>query len=410
MPDWILPAIFGLSVFCCVYPYTVHPILSWLILKLAPSRTAVAEEFNEAELPTVTVIVPMHNEAASAQTKIENTLEGQYPDHLIHLIVVADHRTDDTEEQISRCGDPRVSMIRSEGGNGKNHCLNQAVPMAEGEIIVMTDASCALGPGAIRNMIRPFAKPEVGLVSIPKYQVGTGQGSQGSQGGTLSKLRNAFLGFDSISKAAESKLGCLVGGIGALIAMRRSLWEAVPDDVCNDLQIPLRLVAQGHQVVTAQDVECLLGPSKSLGKEMARRTRIISRSIRPATWALGQYLKRGRLAALFFLAGRKLAFYFAPVFMILALVSNALLAPSGPIWLGLLVLQVALYLLAFLGIKLSECGNPLAKLLGIPGQFLALNLGVLTGLWYVLRHGHGMVTWSTAQRAIPGADKGSAAG
>ena len=90
-------------------------------------------------------------------------------------------------------------------------------------------------------------------------------------------------------------------GIGALIAMRRSLWEAVPDDVCNDLQIPLRLVAQGHQVVTAQDVECLLGPSKSLGKEMARRTRIISRSIRPATWALGQYLKRGRLAALFFL-------------------------------------------------------------------------------------------------------------
>ena len=94
------------------YTYVVYPAL---LLLIRERRDGVGPL---STLPTVSVIIPFHNEERWAVRKIENTLSWEYPADHLQVIAVSDGSTDRTAELL-RQYDDRVTIVAYPVRQGK---------------------------------------------------------------------------------------------------------------------------------------------------------------------------------------------------------------------------------------------------------------------------------------------------
>ncbi|MEU6641840.1 glycosyltransferase [Saccharomonospora sp. NPDC046836] len=109
----------------------------------------------------VTVIVPAYNEAANIETTVRSAVAST---QRVEVIVVDDGSTDDTAEIVERLGLPQVRVIRQPNA-GKAAALNTGIAHANNELIVMVDGDTMLEPDTVRELVQPFADPQVGAVA-----------------------------------------------------------------------------------------------------------------------------------------------------------------------------------------------------------------------------------------------------
>jgi cellulose synthase/poly-beta-1,6-N-acetylglucosamine synthase-like glycosyltransferase len=107
------------------------------------------DKYND-RLPTVTIMIPAHNEEKVIASTLERILALNYPKPLVQIIVVNDNSSDNTGVQIKRVQDynpaRRINVIttnKETGGKGKAHALNLALKQARGEWICIFDADAA---------------------------------------------------------------------------------------------------------------------------------------------------------------------------------------------------------------------------------------------------------------------------
>src|SRR5476649_2305151 len=78
-------------------------------------------EYND-RLPTVTIMIPAHNEGRVIASTLERILCLNYPKHLIQIIVINDNSSDDTGVQIKKIQDNnkdrRISVITTNKETG----------------------------------------------------------------------------------------------------------------------------------------------------------------------------------------------------------------------------------------------------------------------------------------------------
>ncbi len=159
----------------------------------------------DAELPTVAIIVPAHNEAELIDRCLTSVRAQDYPHDKLEVIVVDDGSTDGTADiaethasETARSAVPasglaavvpdiaappeRTLVIRGEaikvgpfggrflvirnGHAGKSHALNTGIEASSAEVIVNIDSDIVLAPGSVRAIAEAFARePELGAVT-----------------------------------------------------------------------------------------------------------------------------------------------------------------------------------------------------------------------------------------------------
>jgi cellulose synthase/poly-beta-1,6-N-acetylglucosamine synthase-like glycosyltransferase len=88
-------------------------------------------------------------------------------------------------------------------------------------------------------------------------------------------------------KRLETANGSMVGGDGAIYAIRKSLWQTLPDTAINDFLNPLQIVAAGWRAVYEPEAICFEETAGGTRAEYRRRVRIVSRSWRAVFQARG---------------------------------------------------------------------------------------------------------------------------
>ncbi len=117
--------------------------------------------------PSVTVIVPMHNEELVAKNILENLLHNNDGSFEFEIIAVNDHSNDNTASILDdyAAKHPCVKALhRSDGNRGKPNGLNDAIKMAKGDVIVVFDADYLPPKGIIKNLAKAFKDPEISSV------------------------------------------------------------------------------------------------------------------------------------------------------------------------------------------------------------------------------------------------------
>jgi len=115
------------------------------------SRTPSAEP----EL-TLSVIVPVYNEAPTIAALLEKVLRAPYRKE---ILVVDDGSTDGTPEILGRFnGRDGVRVLRQERNRGKGAALRRAIPETRGEIVVFQDADLEYDPEDYPRLTEPILR------------------------------------------------------------------------------------------------------------------------------------------------------------------------------------------------------------------------------------------------------------
>jgi cellulose synthase/poly-beta-1,6-N-acetylglucosamine synthase-like glycosyltransferase len=367
------------------YVYIGYPML--LVIAARGLRRKTVER--RVDLPRVSLIISAYNEAKVIGKKLRNSLALEYPRERLEILVVSDCSSDQTDEIVRSFGRHGVKLLRMPERSGKTAGLNEAVRHARGEVLVFSDANAEYDRQAIARLVRNFADPEVGAVTgESRYLVEENDASTESE--------NAYWRYELALKKLESALGSLVGGDGAIYAIRKSLYRELDQADLSDFVNPLQIVQQGYRNVYESEAVCYEGGAEDFAAEFRRKVRIVNRAWR-ATWKMRGLLNPFRYGvfAVQFLSHKVLR-WLAPVFMLFLLVANIVIAQRSTFYAVTLAGQALFYTAALTGWLLSRSGNPIF-LMNVPYYFCSVNLASLVGMLQALG-GRTYTTWTSSRR------------
>lgn len=346
------------------YVYFGYPIL--LKLGILGRRVDFARG---SALPSISVIVPAHNEESTIEPKIVSLIGADYPRELVEILVGSDGSSDKTEDIVQRFRHEGVGLLSFPRQQGKSAMQNGLVAVASGEILVFTDADSMVEASAFRHIVENFEDPRVGLV--------TGHAKYSNVGDTsVAKNEGLYLRYDTWLRERESERGMLAMASGSLFAIRRGLWKPLDPALGDDFVLPLQVARAGSCSVIDRRVTALTHLSQDRPGSMLRmKIRIINKDLRALLIhrEVLNPLRYGALAA--GLWSHKLLRWLVPYFLLGILASSFLLI-GRPYFQIALWFQLLFYGLSFAGLMQSTRTGVLRS---VPASFCLVNLAALLG-------------------------------
>jgi cellulose synthase/poly-beta-1,6-N-acetylglucosamine synthase-like glycosyltransferase len=340
--------------------YTYFGYAGWLWLR---SRWRRKEVQRDSYLPLVSIVMVVHNEERVLRRKLENLLTLDYPDELMQLVVVSDGSTDRTNVILhEHSSSPRVNVVLNQLSRGKASGLNDAFKLAQGDIVVFTDARQEIEPCAPRLLLENFADPRVGCVS-GELMLGNPEAGEAGEGiGVYWRVEKQIRELESIA-------GSVVGATGALYAMRRNLLVPLPPEmILDDVYLPMQVVRQGFRVVFDARARVWDGADLGTEQEFARKVRTLSGNYQ--LLQLAPWLLSGGNPIRFEFVSHKLLRLVAPLALAGILIASLVL--RAPVYRLALALQVAFYGLSLLAVAKLKKG-PVARMADAAFTFVVLN-------------------------------------
>ena len=339
-------------------------------------------------VPTVAVLMSVYNEEAVVRAKVKNLLETGYPSDRLEFLLGLDAPADSTAELLAQTPSSRLRVFSFETRRGKLPVLCDLARRTSAEILVFTDANTMLEKNCIRNLVRHFADGRVGVVSGEEIRVTTP--------GTDGAGESVYWRYESALKILESRLDCSLGGNGAALAIRRSLFRPRKQSIVEDFQIPLEIRFKGYRVVYDPEAVAVEEIAPTFSAQFARRVRIGAGNYQ-TLFANPECLNPMKGLVTFCFFSHRVLRWFVPALLLGAFFCSILLA-TQPEYAVLLAAQCAFYLAAGLGYRLKKSGKP-PRLFSLPLSFCSMNLALLLGFVRYL-NGRQTLTWKPTLRQI----------
>ncbi|EJN20880.1 glycosyl transferase [Pseudomonas sp. GM79] len=372
--------IFWLCLLLPVYAWLGYPLLLTLIAPLFRARRhAPAPPMN------VSIIIAAHNEARHIEEKLRILLAQDYQARSLHIILASDGSTDDTVACAHKVIDPRISVLDLPR-QGKAATLNAGVALSTGEILVFTDADNQWSTDTLGQLLAPLADPQVGacaghmLIPVP------GKG--------LSLGDSLYRHYEGWLRKVENRTGCMVSADGALLALRRELFQYVPAEVNDDFFISTCAPVAFKRIVYVPQAQVSDQGVDEIAKQWRRRQRVTVGGLQSLAqrrellnpWRYGLYAIA--------LISHKLIRRLAPILLVPLLLSNVWLWNVHGFYRLSLIAQLLGYAMAIVG--LLDVQHHLPKPFRLAAFVLVTLAGMSIGLWQFLR-GQRYAQWNPEQ-------------
>jgi len=229
------------------------------VLKNAQRQNVVDRAKSEGYQPTVSVLIPAHNEGKVIGTILERMTEMTYPKDRLQVIVIDDGSTDDTG-RVAALYSKRFDYIevirrdREHGGRGKAAVLNAGTRRAKSDIILFFDADYYPQKDIIEKFAEGFTDPKVGAV----------QGRVTVLNEPINIVTRLValerIGGYRVDQQAREELGLIPQFGGTAGAVRRSLLERIggwdESILAEDTDLTFRVSLEGFKVRYINDAEC----------------------------------------------------------------------------------------------------------------------------------------------------------
>ena len=212
----------------------------------------------DAELPVVTIQLPLFNEATVAVRLLEAVAKMDYPREKLEIQIL-DDSTDETQalaratvERIRRTGVDMVYIHRTDRTGYKAGALDAGLTVAKGELVAIFDADFLPPPDFLRHVVSHFQNDSVGMVQ-------TRWGHLNRDHSLLTQVQALMLdGHHLVENRARFAAGNLFNfsGTGG-IWRKRAIVEAggwQHDTLTEDLDLSYRAQLAGWRFVYRDDV------------------------------------------------------------------------------------------------------------------------------------------------------------
>jgi len=367
-----------------IYIYLGYPLILFVLAKIKPAEAVKKRQIR----PTVSLLISCYNEEGTIRDKISNSLKLEYPQDKLEIIVISDGSTDKTDDIVREfmAHHPHIRLVRQEGRKGKTSGLNLAVPRSFGEIVVFSDANAMYKKDAVIRLVENFADETVG------YVVGEAQYVKDLTS-PATESENAYWTYEMQVKKLESTIHSMVGGDGAIYAIRKQLYEPLKETDINDFVNPLQIIDKGYRGIYEPEAVCIEDASGEFQAEFQRKTRIVNRSfsgLLKSKSAINPF-RTGLFS--FQLVSHKLMRWFSGIFLFNFFISSMILSFSGFNWFQVIVLIQLLFLGNGYAGYLFHNNKRLFPPFYLAYYFILVNIAALNGIKKSLK-GTVQVTWS----------------
>jgi cellulose synthase/poly-beta-1,6-N-acetylglucosamine synthase-like glycosyltransferase len=358
--------LFWASLAALAWTHALYPLTVAIAARLGTRRI----ERDDAYLPSVAVIVTAYNEEGAIERRLENLRALGYPPELLELVVTSDASTDRTEQLAESA---RATVIRNPRG-GKVAAQNAAVRATEAEVVAFSDANTTWAPDALRKLVRNLADPRVGYVcGRLRLETPDGRNKEG-----------VYWRYELVTRAAESRLGSVTAGNGAIYALRRSDYVEVDPRFGHDLALPYLVVQAGRRAVYEPEALAFERPTPTNETEYRRKVRMFEHS-----WLIvlrGRMLRGQPLGYLVALLSHRHLRYASGALHLILLASSIALLGHGVVYAVFLGLQLGLLAAALVGVGLAR-------------YYVLITWATVVALWNYLRRGV-PATWAPQREEL----------
>lgn len=257
--------------------YVIRHYIFTLARVFLPFREAYLEWAGMAK-PSVTILVPMHNEERVCLGVLEALAHTSFDLERLQVIPVNDRSTDRTGELVDAFAEGHTwcqPFHRKDGMGGKAAALLDVMPLVKGEVILLFDADYLPGVGLVDNLVAPFGDPEIGAV------MGRVVPQNGAKNLLTRLLDLERSGGYQTNQQARWRLGLVPQFGGTVGGLRRSALDAAGGwdqfMLAEDTDLTFRLLALGWKVAYVNRAECY----EEVVENWAARRKQVRR------WALG---------------------------------------------------------------------------------------------------------------------------
>jgi len=393
----ILKTLFWTLAFIVVYTYLGYGLVLYLLVRIRRifrrnKTTTVASNYQ----PDVTLFISAYNEKDYVHSKMNNSLQLNYPKDKLKIVWVTDGSDDGTPDLLKEY--PQVTVHHLPERNGKISAMNRGIKFVTTPIVIFSDANTMLGKDSIQRIVHLFANPTVGCVSGEKRiqnketDVASGAGE------------GLYWKYESALKKWDAELYSVVGAAGELFAIRTALYQEVEKDtLLDDFIISLRVAQSGYTIQYDPEAYAIETASANVKEELKRKVRISAGGIQSVVRlkSLLNIFKYGTLSFQY-ISHRVLRWTITPLSLFLIIPIGFMLAwNEGIIELGtysiLFWLQLLFYFAALTGWFLENKSTRI-KVLFVPYYFFIMNLSVILGFFRYIKKTQS-VNWERAKRA-----------
>lgn len=370
--------------FLILYTYLFYPVLLIILDGLLRHKNYALSD----EKPGISIIIAAYNEEKVIEDRIKNCLDLVYPQESMEIIIVSDGSDDKTNEIVSKYKNQGVVLREFEGRRGKVNVLNEIVPEAKYNIVILSDANTMFAKDAAKMIVRYFADQRIGCVCGRLHFISAEQSNSG-------ELEGFYWRYETFLKKLEGKQGSLLGANGGIFAIRKELFVKCPaDTIVEDFVLPMEILKNGHDVVYAPEAVAVEESAKHIIQEKQRRVRIGAGDYQ-ALFRLLPMLNpmKGYPALAFF--SHKVLRWFVPFLMIIVFITNLFLI-QRPFYACIFLAQCMFYVFAVFGQVLSWAGHSI-KFFNLCYYFVSMNVALFLGFFRYLT-GAQKVTWIRTER------------
>ena len=264
--------------------------------------------------------------------------------------------------------------------------LNDVVPSSRGEIVVLADARQRFDRGTLRALVADFGDAHVGAVSGELVI----RSRASDSGSTIADGASFYWRYEKFIRRNESRANSTVGATGAVYAIRRELFEQIPDDtLLDDVLIPMKIISRGYRVVFEPAARAYDLPAASPRQEFVRKVRTIAGMFQLFARENTGCSTRFRNSVWFETLSHKGLRLLMPLLHAVILVANVGLV-SIPAYRWLLAAQVAFYAAAVIAHVLGQ--RRTVVLVRVPYTMCLLVWATVVGFVYFATRQQ-QVTW-----------------
>lgn len=372
------------------YSYVGFPLLlRWL----SQGKTLAGPVFGRAapELPAVDILLAAHNEQEVIEQKIRSTFASTYPPEKVRLLVGSDNSNDRTNALLAALAAefPQLHATIFTERQGKPGVMQHLSAQATAPVLVLTDANVFFEPDTLYELVKHFARPQVGLVGAGVLAPPAPAASRTG----VTTQESAYLARENHFKYQESLIwGAAMGAHGGAFAVRRTAYTPAPAGfVVDDFFISMAALRAGYQVLLSPAARATEDVGDHAAEEFRRKARISVGNFQNLQEFKALLWPPWRGAALAFWSHKVLR-WLTPHLLLLSLLANVALVARGAGWFWQLALagQLGLPLLGLLGRVLGAGPR-------FVGHFYYMNLALLVGWWRYVR-GQRSAVWKPTVR------------
>ncbi len=354
-----------------IYTYLLFPLVIRIIASFCKN-----DFLQDETLQSISILISAYNEEKVIKERIINISNLIYDFDKIEVLVGSDCSTDSTNEILTDL-EKKYSWLKVyifKERRGKVPVLNKLVDIAKNEILVFTDANTEFSQESIKILASNFNSGKVGgasgrlILKEPKENF------------NKSNLEKKYWGYETKIKICEGKCGVLIGASGGMYAIRRKLFNPMPENkaVTDDLFVPLSILNQGYQFIYDINSIGYEEVSHQLIHEYKRKERFAATNFQTIGYFKNLLFNKNILLS-FSLWSHKILRWFTPIFFIVILITNLLLFPYNEVFKILIYIQLAFYLLAVFGFLLKNIKIKII-IFTVPFYFALANIALFIGL------------------------------